>query len=113
MKDTYASRLTNFVILPNGNLKIERVASVEEIKTVIEDTTDPLVDLLDYQLCNGWDWIRPEEIGALTDAPILGQVTRNDDGDFLDGDVYWFPDYMVTDPVEHLLTHGYVIFQKA
>ncbi|MGI9061916.1 MAG: hypothetical protein ACR2H5_25460 [Ktedonobacteraceae bacterium] len=28
---------------------------------------------------NGWSWVRPEDIGALTDAPILSDDIEYDD----------------------------------
>jgi hypothetical protein len=41
-----------------------------------------MYDLLEPIICNlELEWIRPEEIGALTDAPILGIVDRNDNGE--------------------------------
>jgi len=66
-------------------------------------------------------FIRPENIGALTDAPIL-----TDDADYSDeamlaggpvpaegANVWWFPDYAVCDPWEELKNRGRVVFTKA
>lgn len=64
-------------------------------------------------------FVRPEWIGALTAAPILtreGDYTFEDNGDFvLDGDarVWWFPNYMITDPWERLKDTGRVEFAEA
>lgn len=58
------------------------------------------------------EWIAPEAIGALTDAPILGVVRYDGNG----GEVYkvwWYPNYMVRSPVQDLLEDGVCIFQKA
>jgi hypothetical protein len=88
-------------------------------------------ELLEEPLGNGWESIAPEDLGALTDAPILGyDVLRAEDlpgfedtgtpGDGFDrgravvsGKIYWFPNYMVEDYLETLLTHGSVSFERA
>lgn len=66
-----------------------------------------------------WEFIQPEDVGALTDAPILcdadgldypddgGRIVRND------AKVAWFPNYMVTDPWEVLRNTGRVTFTLA
>lgn len=72
-----------------------------------------LMSLLEHQLCNGWEWILPERIGALTSAPIIGwDCALNDQGDAYDrlGRVFWFPDYMVVDELAELLENVYIIF---
>jgi len=35
------------------------------------------------------DWIQPEEIGALTDAPIIGVVLRDDQGELVEAPMVW------------------------
>jgi hypothetical protein len=74
-----------------------------------------LYDLLEDHLCNGWEWIRPEEIGALTSAPIFSDDCGRDEDGMLTqvGAVYWFPDYQIKSPVEELFRHGSVSFAKA
>ena len=78
-------------------------------------TISILHNLLKDWLCNGWEFIRPEEIGALTSAPILSDdAKRNDQGELTDvGNVYWFSDYAVTCEIEELLAKGQVAFPKA
>ena len=52
------------------------------------------------------DWIRPEEIGALTDAPILG--LRKEDGT---PEAAWgFMDYAVRSFVQDLIDTGKAVF---
>jgi hypothetical protein len=59
-------------------------------------------------------FIPPEAIGALTDAPIIGEAVINDDGDYEGfGNVWWYPDYQVSDPWEELRRRGRVIFTLA
>ena len=55
-------------------------------------------------LCNSeFDWIRPEDNGDLTDAPILGVL---DDPDRR----YGFMDYQIKSVLSELLQTGRVIF---
>lgn len=73
-------------------------------------SNDYLYDLFEKLVNNSdLDWIFPEEIGALTDAPILGN--RDDDGE--PTSVWWYPQYQVRSPQEDLAEDGQVIFQKA
>ena len=50
---------------------------------------------------HGWSWVRPEDIGALTDAPILSDGIEYDDQvDVVNvGAIYWYSYYEVSDPV--------------
>jgi hypothetical protein len=59
-------------------------------------------DLVEWQLCNGWEKLRPEDIGALTDAPIFSESGEDK--------VYWFPNYQIESPVQILLEKGEVTF---
>ncbi len=60
-----------------------------------EKMTDEQIflELFEYQLCNGWEKIEPENIGALTDSVILSDEM---------GNIYWFPEYMILDYIEAL-----------
>lgn len=75
-----------------------------------------LWELIEYQLCNGWTVVPPEDIGALTDATILTQdASFGDDGRVVlepDATVYWFPNYQILDPVAELYNKGFVDFPK-
>ena len=60
--------------------------------------------LLEDHLANGWELVPPQDIGALTDAPILSdQIERNDEGDVMHaGRVYWYPQYAVEDEIAEI-----------
>jgi hypothetical protein len=63
-------------------------------------------------------FIPPENIGALTDSPILSpDVEYPDDArgpvPYGDTPVYWFPNYMVQDPWAELRNTGRVVFTRA
>jgi len=74
-----------------------------------------LCALLEDHLCNGWEMVPPEDIGALTAAPILSdEVVRDDNGRAIEvGHVYWYPDYAVRDEIEELRKNLVLIFQGA
>lgn len=57
---------------------------------------------------NGWEWIRPEEIGVLTDAPILG-IRGEDD---VITDAYGWMQYAITSLLEELHITGKATLTK-
>jgi hypothetical protein len=79
-----------------------------------------LSDMLEPALGNGWNWIPPEDIGALTDAPIISE-----DGFIADNGtwevhpdvkrprVYAHMNYAVEDPIETWAAGGTVRFDGA
>lgn len=111
----------DYSFLPNGDLIFwmydeellaELSAQVEENECGLNAI---LWDWWEWLICNTEiDWIRPEEIGALTDSPILGFVGRDDEGeiDYLT-DVWWYPNYMISGPETDLARHGYCIWEYA
>lgn len=60
-------------------------------------------DMLEDWFGCGWEWVLPEDIGALTSAPILRSP---------DGAIYWFPEYAVQCELEEMLSQGFVMFTK-
>jgi hypothetical protein len=63
--------------------------------------------------------VRPEDAGALTEAPIVTEdidtedIDTDNQGNVLHvGTVYWYPQYNVSDPVAKLLENGYVDFVR-
>ena len=112
-------RLTNFTKV-NGNLRIElNDAGKSELPDLIEKyenyETQIFHDLIEYHLCNGWENVPAEDIGALTACPwiLTDDIERDDTTNSIIklGRVYWHQNYMVESTIEQLLTKGYVIFQ--
>jgi len=109
----------NFVKLPNS-LRIEIVPeNCQDLEDEFNNNPGWDGDIrmsvaFERELCNGWSWIKPEEIGALTSAPILtDDVVFDDEGVVLEiGAVYYYNEYMTHDPIQELISHGHVIFQK-
>ncbi len=75
-----------------------------ESDSFMTDTLEPFIGNSEYE------WISPSEIGALTDAPILGM--RGEDETEI-SNLFWYPNYMVASPQRDLAQQGYTIFQKA
>lgn len=71
------------------------------------------LDLIEDWLCNGWEVIKPEEIGALTSALILSnEIVRNKYNEVIDiGKVYWYSDYQIKSEVQELFDNGEILFQ--
>lgn len=115
-----------FVTLPNGNLQfaLENDADKETVQDLLAknagDDVGFLADLLEdteWQPNGHLHLVHPEDIAALTGAPIL--ATERDIAD--DGTVsvpesarvWWFPDYMVLHFGQVLLKEGKVSFMHA
>jgi hypothetical protein len=102
-------------ILPNGCLKI--TADNEgraDLKNEYQQGGYPKAE--DYvidSLHDNFYFVLPEQIGALTSAPIFtDELDIDDDGKVAYvGDVFWYPNYMLIDPWEELKNKGYVIFE--
>lgn len=101
-----------YKILPNGNLRID--ADQIEMQAAREDLGDDfgrdgaMYDAFESLIGNSeLDWGGPEEIGALTDAPIL--VIRGEDGGV--EKAWGFMDYALRSPQDDLADQGYCIFQ--
>jgi len=90
-------------ILKDGSLKITaNNHNRSELKDAYEQGGYPAAEnYVQETLGFGcWEFIEPADIGALTSSPILG----------FDGDVWWFPNYQITDPWQELKNRGRVIF---
>lgn len=87
---------------------------MEEIAAKEITADSKLAETIDWQLGNGWSFVRPEDIAALTDAPIItDDIDTDDQGNVLKvGKVYWYPQYDVRDPVAQLLENGYIDFVR-
>lgn len=71
-----------------------------------------LWDALEHNLANGWSRVLPEQIGALTDAPIISdEVEYDDHGDVVSvGKIYAYMAYQITSPLLKIVDNGYVDF---
>lgn len=119
------------VIPPHGNLKITLTDEGREELLELKEGNDPdgriiwtknvknlWYDLLEDIAGNStYRMIEPHEIGALTDAPIIGyEVGFDDDGKIEENEdtrYWWFTNYMVEDEFQSLLDDGEIIFTAA
>lgn len=94
----------------NGGIVLTGDAEyLDDIATIAErggDDFTMLHELLDSAryLGNGWRPVPPEEIGALTEAPILEDPN---------GRFFWFPNYMLRNFLEELAAGRPVFFVSA
>ena len=101
-RSTSRGRLATFKKLSSGNLEI---TLTREGRTEARDGAE-FNDLIESQIANGWEYVQPEEVGALTDATIItDDCVRDDDGNLVEcGRVYSNINYyQVEDDVERLL----------
>lgn len=103
----------------DGNLHIHLTRNGRRYFDEIQEQRDSLginaaLDaLLEDHLSSGWEMVPPEDIGALTAAPILSdEIVRDEDGRVTHaGRVYWYPEYQVLDEIEELRINLSIIFQ--
>jgi|GEM_PF-2409048 len=88
-------------------------------KEFLDDTKDyhsdqRFMELIEDFLCNGWDWVNAEDIGALTEAPLLtNDIEIDDQGNVIKvGIIYKYEMYQVYDPVEEIFSEGKIILTK-
>ena len=133
-------------ILPNGDLRISVTPDEQQVLREVRDE-DPeafgsdrmMADVFEPLICNSeLDWILPEEVGALTSAPLLAilgephqmvqcEETRalasrlvgrweNDQGELVDWSqdverVWGYMDYALRGPQEVLAAQGATVCQ--
>jgi hypothetical protein len=115
------SRGTYVDLVPqvDGSLQIQGTEYFRENAERFKDkaTVQALAEILEDQMGNGWDWVDPAEIGALTEAPIISNGTmRNSDGELrpYPGSVcYAHMDYQIEDPIETLAEGKAVVLVRA
>lgn len=108
--ELYVSEYATIEVLPDGNLKLTATDAAREEAYWFQylQEANALWELTEGIICNSaLEWIQPEEIGALTDSPIIGQ--RFCEGDtFKYGRIWWAPNYAVEDIIALVLDAGYI-----
>lgn len=106
-------------INPNGTLELKANA---ELRDELRDCGDyierllKIVDALEAYSCNGsFAFIPAENVGALTDSPIIAESVEYDDDGTPQavGRLWWFPDYAVIDETQALMDYGITTFSGA
>jgi len=104
---------------PDGNLHIHLNRRGRRHFADIREQRDAygihaaLCALLEDHLCSGWEMVPPEDLGALTSAPILSdEISRDEEGRITEaGRVYWYPEYQVCDEIEEIRANLVLVFQ--
>lgn len=120
IKQAQATGFVDFSFDSAGNLVMTPTsAGVEQAKELLEngDTSDnAFVSMIEDQLSNGWELIRPEELGALTNALIICRdCERDDDGKLISiGDVWSNIDfYQVRSEIQDFAENQPITWAKA
>lgn len=108
---------------PNGNLVLQSEPADEPLLSDLlsrhgHNETEFLDGLLE---ATGWTangrlyLVNPQDVGALTDAPILSDELRYGEHGDLDsvGSIWWYPDYAVSNLAEQLVRKGQVLLHRA
>ena len=100
-------------LTPDGRAELQYIKQQKNIY----DDNDVIATLIEDPKVggSGWGLIPPEDVGALTSAPIIGEDFSYDDDGNLEHPpekLWWFPDYAIFSVGEELLK-GEVIFQDA
>lgn len=108
--------LTDLTKLPDGDLKVTLTEEGREELAAWGDDYRPwdaILALLEHHLCNGWENLAPETIGALTDCELIltDDIEWDDERENIVhlGRAYWHEAYQVEDPVEALRAGGLVL----
>ena len=101
-------KYVNIKELPNGDLEV--TGTLELLESEETDMHEIFEDVLAN---TGLIWVDPEDVGVLSEAPILGNVELDDKG-YLTGiyGLWWYPRYQIDDMVEELLDGNVIIFEK-
>ena len=106
-------------VLENGSLQIRaEKEDADDIESVMElSDDDALAELLESYWTNGsyypFDAGQGEPFVGLTCAPCIAEhMDYSDTGKrSIDGRLWWYPDYMISSPIQKLKNEGVVIFE--
>jgi uncharacterized OB-fold protein len=113
---------TSWSVLPNGDLEIKMSRDIiQPGKTTYQniseedlDTDKAMYEFFEPVIGNGLSWVAPEDIGALTSAPILSDGAPDDQGNpDPNANYWWYPNYQIESPARELFEQGRVVFKKA
>jgi hypothetical protein len=120
---THNGKNGTFEVLPNNALKITLTKEGRKENRLKahkrKEDGDFLWDMFEDIFCNSsLEFLRPEEIGALTDSVIIGQdIQRDEDGNITKFDgtekIWWNPNYMVASIHDQLKEHKECILTYA
>lgn len=115
----HKSTYLNIRELDNGDLKITATKEGRQYIKFERNSTGTFVqiwfDLLEDFTCNGsFAQIMPEQVGYLTEAPLIIDCADYDNYGKLsvhaDSRVWYFADYMIVDELKNLLLNKPIVF---
>ena len=118
IQEEYKGEYVNLAVMSDGRLRFTLTATgKEEIRDVMRENVGDIAQfdaLMEDHLCNGWEEVYPEEIGALTDATLISNVVVHDgNGDIIERDyIYYDPLYAIRSTPERLRTMGVVFWDR-
>lgn len=113
-------KYTTFDIDHAGNLVITLTPEGREWLTenYSKDENDEniFIELNEYQLCNGFNLVNPEDIGALTSSLLIADGWINEETTPAQAqhiNVWYYNYYVIHSYLHDLQNQGYVIWNKA
>jgi len=101
------------ILLPEGKEELDdmfdgQVSPNKDLLFWKKPAESIFLDLIEYQLGNGWSVVNPEDVGALTDGLLLSpDAEYNDHGELVAVDtVYWDSNYQVESLLDELYVYG-------
>ena len=112
---------TTFDINNSGNLEITltkegREFLTEQWKKENDDDIQIFTDLIEYQLCNGFHFVNPEDIGALTSSLLIADGIIDEETtpeQAQETNVWYYNYYAIHSYLHDLKEQGYVIWNHA
>ncbi len=109
-----AGEYVTFHYKDNGDLVMSPTQELLDSASDFDRDSLEIWDLLEDYLCNGWEFVDAEHIGALTSAPIISpDVIWSDSGELESIEsAYGYMDYAVFNPATELLHGQSITWQK-
>ena len=105
----------NVTFVMEGNDRESLEMAKDRVGAVDHEFLSDMLDIMGFSGNNIYMPIKPEDVGAITDAPMFtDELSYDYDGmKDVEGDVWWFPNYQVESFADTLFQSGRVTFQKA
>lgn len=111
---------TTFDVDNSGNLVITLTNEGREWLAENEETEqndqDLFIELIEYQLCNGYNLVQPEDVGALTSSLLIANGTFDDETteeEARNTNVWYYNYYAIRSYLADLKEQGYVIWNNS
>lgn len=110
---------TQFNVDNSGNLVISLTEEGKQWLAENEETEQNdeslFIELIEYQLCNGYNLVAPENIGALTSSLLIADGTLDEETteeEARNTNVWHYNYYAIRSYLDDLKEQGYVVWNK-